>query len=84
MVYEMRKQSMAWMEHGLQIYLKRYPLSMEDKMAAGDFWTRYELWVLMDDCWRFFVHSKVRFSSKKDRKCSTKYTKCSSQREFVV
>ena len=26
---------MAWMEHGLQIPLKRYALSMEDKMAAG-------------------------------------------------
>ena len=26
---------MAWMEHGLQISLKRYALSMEDKMAAG-------------------------------------------------
>ena len=24
---------MAWMEHGLQIPLKRYALSMEDKMA---------------------------------------------------
>ena len=28
---------MAWMEHGLQISLKRYVLSMEDKMAAGAF-----------------------------------------------
>ena len=26
---------MAWMERGLQISLKRYTLSMEDKMAAG-------------------------------------------------
>ena len=25
---------MAWMEHGLQISLKRFALSMEDKMAA--------------------------------------------------
>ena len=28
---------MAWMEHGLQISLKRYALSMEDKMAAWSF-----------------------------------------------
>ena len=28
---------MAWMEHGLQISLERYALSMEDKMAAGAF-----------------------------------------------
>ena len=28
---------MAWMEHGLQILLKRYALSMEDKMAPGAF-----------------------------------------------
>ena len=26
---------MAWMEHGLQISLKRYALSIQDKMAAG-------------------------------------------------
>ena len=26
---------MAWMEHGLQISLKRDALSVEDKMAAG-------------------------------------------------
>ena len=26
---------MAWMEHGLLLSLKRYALSMEDKMAAG-------------------------------------------------
>ena len=26
---------MAWMERGLQVSLKRYALSMEDKMAAG-------------------------------------------------
>ena len=25
---------MSWMEHGLQILLKRYALLMEDKMAA--------------------------------------------------
>ena len=37
MVFEPRKQSMAWMEHGLQISLKRYALSVEDKMAAGAF-----------------------------------------------
>ena len=35
MVCEPRKQSMAWMEQGLQISLQRYALSMEDKMAAG-------------------------------------------------
>ena len=34
MVYEARKQSMARMEHGL---LKRYALSMEDKMADEAF-----------------------------------------------
>ena len=28
---------MAWMEHGLQILLKRYTFSIEDKMAAGAF-----------------------------------------------
>ena len=32
------------MEHGLQISLKIYALSMEDKMAVGAF-ERYELWV---------------------------------------
>ena len=37
MVCETRKQSMAWMEHGLQISLKRYELLMEDKMVAGAF-----------------------------------------------
>ena len=26
---------MAWMEHGLQISLRRYAFSVEDKMAAG-------------------------------------------------
>ena len=35
MAYEARKQSMAWMEHGLQISHERYALSMKDKMAAG-------------------------------------------------
>ena len=35
MVFEKRKQSMSWMEHGLQISLERFTLSMEDKMAAG-------------------------------------------------
>ena len=35
--FETRKQSMAWMKHGLQISLKRYALSMEDKLAAGVF-----------------------------------------------
>ena len=44
MVSEPRKQSMALMEHGLQILLKRYELSIEDKMAAGAL-VRYELWV---------------------------------------
>ena len=37
MDFNTRKQSMAWMEHGLQISLKTYALSMEDKMAAGAF-----------------------------------------------
>ena len=37
MVLGTRKQLMAWMEHGLQISLKSYALSMEDKMAAGAF-----------------------------------------------
>ena len=37
MAYEARKQAMVWMENGLQISLKRYALSMEDKMAAGAF-----------------------------------------------
>ena len=36
MVYETGKQSMAWMEAGYSL-LKRYILSMEDKMAAGAF-----------------------------------------------
>ena len=35
----------AWMEHGLLISLKRFALSIENKMAAGAFWVRYELWV---------------------------------------
>ena len=33
MFLETRKQSMAWMEHGLQISHERY--AMEDKMIAG-------------------------------------------------
>ena len=37
MAFEVRKQSMAWMEHRLQISLKQYALSMEDKMVAGAF-----------------------------------------------
>ena len=37
MVFETTKQSIARMERGLQISLKRYALSMEDKMAAGAF-----------------------------------------------
>ena len=37
MVFETREQSMAWMERGLQISLKRYALSMEDTMAAEAF-----------------------------------------------
>ena len=36
-VFEMRKQSMASMEHGLQTSLTRYALSMKDKMVAGAF-----------------------------------------------
>ena len=39
MVYEVGKQWMAWMEQGLQISLKRYALSMEDKMVTGAFGT---------------------------------------------
>ena len=37
------------MERGLQISLKRYALSMEDKMAAGDFGraTNYEMATLI-------------------------------------
>ena len=35
MAFETRKQWMGWMEHGLQISLKRFALSIEDKMAAG-------------------------------------------------
>ena len=35
--FETRKQSMPWMKHGLQISLKRYALSMEDKLAARVF-----------------------------------------------
>ena len=34
MVFETRKQSMAWMEDGLQISLKRCEFSMEDKIAV--------------------------------------------------
>ena len=37
MVVETSTQSMAWMEHGLQTSLRRYALSMEDKMAAEAF-----------------------------------------------
>ena len=33
----MRKQLMAWMEHGLQISAKRFAILMEGKMAAGAF-----------------------------------------------
>ena len=40
MVYEARKQVMARIQRELQISLKRYALSMEDKMAARDFWVR--------------------------------------------
>ena len=35
MVSEARKESMAWMEQGLQISLRRHVISMEAKMAAG-------------------------------------------------
>ena len=35
MVLEPRKQSMAWMKHGVQISLKRITPSMEDKMVVG-------------------------------------------------
>ena len=44
MIFVTTKQLMACMEHGLQISLKRFALSMEDKMAAGSFWARYEQW----------------------------------------
>ena len=37
MVSELRKQSMAWMEHGLRISLNRCGFFMEDKMVAGGF-----------------------------------------------
>ena len=37
MVFQTRNQSMAWKEHKLQISLKTYALSMEEKMAARDF-----------------------------------------------
>ena len=37
MVFEMRKESMAWISHGLQISLKRHALSIEDKMADEAF-----------------------------------------------
>ena len=37
MVYEIRNKLMAWMEHGLQISLKRYALLTENKMVAGAF-----------------------------------------------
>ena len=46
MVSEARKQTMAWMEHGLQISLKRYALSMDDKIVARSIWARCELWVI--------------------------------------
>ena len=43
MVFESRNwQLVSWMEHGLQISLKRYARSIEDKMAAGVFSARYE------------------------------------------
>ena len=37
MFFETRKKLRAWMEHRLQMSLKRYVLSMEDKMMAGAF-----------------------------------------------
>ena len=33
MVFEVRKQSIAWMEQRLQILLEIFSLSMEDKMG---------------------------------------------------
>ena len=44
MDFDTRKQSMAWIKHGLQMSLKRYALSMEDKLEAGPFGraTNYE------------------------------------------
>ena len=40
MVSEARKQSMGWMEHRLQLSLKRYAQLTEEKMAAGAFGPR--------------------------------------------
>ena len=37
MVFETRKQTMALMEHRLQISLRRCTLSMEGKVVTGDF-----------------------------------------------
>ena len=37
MHFDRRKQSMTWLKDGLQMSLKRYALSMEDKLAAGAF-----------------------------------------------
>ena len=37
MGFEIRRQLMAWLEHGLQMSPKRYALLMEDRMAAGAF-----------------------------------------------
>ena len=37
MIFEAIKQSMAWMERGLQISLKRHALLVKIKMAAGAF-----------------------------------------------
>ena len=37
MDFDTRKQSMTWLKDGLQISLKRYALSMEDKLTAGGF-----------------------------------------------
>ena len=34
MVLDTKTQSIAWMEYGLRIPLKRYALSMENKMAV--------------------------------------------------
>ena len=45
MVFETGKQSISWMEPGLQMLLKRYRFSMEDKNGGWSFWSRYELWV---------------------------------------
>ena len=55
MAFETRKLSMAWMEHGLS--LKRYALSMEDKMVAGAFGcARNYGWWYLEDQYQAFTY----------------------------